>query len=300
LTSQPPGVDFYDRRHGLSRPSDEAACAMVADMAQAYIVYKDFPQVKQFAEDCLNDALLSWNYLATRGKPKDEHYFTAAALLFEATGREDANNVVKRLSDAILKKWPGHLNYGTYDVGLATYALSERPEVDRALQAGLRQYYKGYADTVVQASRSKGYNEPMIEGVVFSWGSNGHCISKSGVNLLMVNRFAPNPDYVDVARDALHWLLGRNAVNQCMVTGHGEPTLGPIYHSMYGPLGPGLPMPPGYLPGGIDASNCPGDSAYPAKCWRPDYTCWQLTEPSLGYQGPFTYLLGALTAMDRK
>jgi len=300
LTSQPPGVDFYERRHGLSRPSDEAACALVADMAQAYIVYKDFPQMKQFAGDCLNDALLSWNYLTARGKPDDERYFTAAALLFEATGRQDANDIVKRLSDTILKKWPGHLNYGAYDTGLATYALSERPEVDKDLQAALRRYYTGYADAVVQASRSKGYNEPMIEGVVFSWGSNGHCIAKSGVNLLMVNRFAPNPEYVEVARDALHWLLGRNAVNQCMVTGHGKPPLGPIYHSMFGPLGPGLPMPPGYLAGGIDAADCPGDSAFPAKCWRPDYTCWQLTEPSLGYQGPFTYLLGALTAMDRK
>jgi hypothetical protein len=84
-----------------------------------------------------------------------------------------------------------------------------------------------------------------------------------------------------------------------MVTGYGEPPLGPIYHSMFGPLGPGLPMPPGYLPGGVNTGNCPGLSVYPAKCWRPDHTCWELTEPSLGYQGPFTYLVGALTAMSR-
>ena len=296
---QPADVDFYDRRHGLSNPSDEAACALVADLSHAYMVYQRFPQERAFAEDCLKDALLSWNYLTTRGKPGEREFFTAAVFLFEATGRQDAHDVVKRLADGILNTWHGHLNYGVHNNAVAAYCLSERPEVDGALQARLRQYFQGYADAVVQASRSKGYNEPMIDGVVFSWGSNGHCIAKSGTNLLLVYRFSPKPEYLETARETLHWLLGRNAVNTCMVTGYGEPPLGPIYHSMFGPLGPGLPMPPGYLPGGVTAANCPGLSVYPAKCWRPDHTCWELTEPSLGYQGPFTYLVGALTAMSR-
>jgi endoglucanase len=300
MVQQPQGVDFYDKRHGLSDPSDEAACALVADMSLAYVVYKDIPQEKQSAEDCLEDALLSWQYLTTRGRPRDEDFFVAATMLFEATGRDDAHGVVKRLSDGIMKHWIGDLNYGAFNSAVAVYSLSERPEVDKALQARLRQFYQGYADVVVQAARSKGYNEPMIEGVVFSWGSNGHYISRSGMNLLMVNKFAPNPAYVETARDALHWLLGRNAVNQCMVTGHGDPPLGPIYHSMFGPLGPGLPMPPGYLPGGVNSGNCPGISVYTAKCWRPDIACWELTEPSIGYQGPFTYLVGALYAAGKK
>jgi endoglucanase len=295
VKEQPPGVDFFDRRHGLSGTTDEAACALVADLAHASLVYRDFPQERQFAADCLDDALLAWKYLTTRGKPDDEHMFTAAALLFEATGRQDANDVVKRLSEKIISTWSGHIIYGVYDGGLATYALSERPEVDKALQARLRDYYKGFADATVQAARSKGYSTPMFEGIVFSWGSNG-LISKAATHLLMVNRFAPDQQYVAVARETLHWLLGRNPVDVCMATGHGTPPLGPIYHSMFGPLGPGLPMPPGYLPGGPSVANCPGISNAPAKAWRPDWTNWVLTEPALGYQGPLTYLLGSLTA----
>jgi len=297
LAQQPEGVDFYDTPHGLSDTSDEAACALVADLAHAYMVYKEVPQERDFAEACLDDALLSWDYLNSASGVDGKHLFTAAVLLFEATGREDAHAVVKRLAPSILDTWMGHINYGVFDGGLATYCLSERPEVDEALQATLRHYYKTYADAVVAVARAKAYNTPMIEGVVFSWGSNGHCIAKSGAHLLMVNRFAPDEAYVETARDTLHWLLGRNAVTQCMVTGYGTPPLGPIYHSMFGPLGPGLAMPPGYLPGGPTHSNCPGISVYPAKAWRADYTSWQLTEPSLTYQGSFTYLVGSLAAL---
>ncbi len=294
------GVDFYDTPHGLSDTTDEAACALVADLAHAYIVYKDVPQEREFAEACLQDALLSWRYLLTASNVDEKHLFAAAALLFEATGREDAHDVVKRLAPGILDGWMGDINYGVFDGGLATYCLSERPEVDKELQARLRNYYKTYADAVVAAARAQAYNAPMIEGVVFSWGSNGHCIAKSGAHLLMVNRFAPDPAYVEAARDTLHWLLGRNAVTQCMVTGYGEPPLGPIYHAMFGPLGPGLPMPPGYMPGGPTSANCPGISLYPAKAWRPDWTCWELTEPSLTYQGSVTYLVGSLSALGGK
>lgn len=33
---------------------------------------------------------------------------------------------------------------------------------------------------------------------------------------------------------------------------------------------------------------------FPAKAWRPDWTNWILTEPDIGYQAPFVYLIGAL------
>jgi endoglucanase len=293
LVSQPKDVDFYDQRHGLSGTTDEAACALVANLAYASLIYRDFPTEKAFAKDCLDDALLSWNYLTTFGNPQEGPMFSAAALLFEATGRRDAQDVVRRLSASILKTWPGQIVYGNYDAGLATYALSARPEVDKALQAQFRDYYKGFADGVVRAAQSKGYNAPMMDGVDYVWGSN-RLIAKSAVQLLIVNRFAPDPQYVATARETLHWLLGRNPVNTCMVTGYGTPPLGPIFHHMYGPRGPGLPMPPGYLAGGVSPGDCPGISNAPTKAWRPDWTNWVLTEPSIGYEGPFTYLLGSL------
>ncbi|MFO8007756.1 MAG: glycoside hydrolase family 9 protein, partial [Candidatus Brocadiia bacterium] len=296
LTEQPAGADVFTERHGLSGTTPEACCAVVANMAHAHMVYRRFPSQAGFAGQCLDDALLCWERLRNLEEPPVRPAFTAAALMFEATGREDTHAMVRELAPEILSTWHGHINYGNYDAGLATYALSERDEVDPDLQAELRGYYRDYADAVVKASQANGYREPMIEGVVFTWGSNGSCIAKSGAHLLMVNRFAPDPRYVETARESLHWLLGRNPVDTCMVTGHGRPPLGPIFHAMYGPSGPGLAMPPGYLAGGPTNLECPGISRHPAKCWRPDHACWELTEPSLGYQGNLNYLLGALTA----
>ncbi len=293
---QPSGAAFWERRHALRPPSDAAACHLVADCAGAYMVYREFPAEREFAEACLGDALLSWDYLRTRGDPPRDDYFSAAAVLFEATGRDDAHQVLRRLAEGVLSEWPGRLTYGRMDVGVATYALSERPEVDPALQQRMRDYLRGYADAMVAASRARGYGEPMVDGVVFTWGSNG-LISKAGALLLLVNRFAPEPAYVETAREALHYLLGRNAVNQCMVTGYGQPPLGSIFHTMYGQVGhAGLPMPPGYLAGGVNQFDVAGISAWPAKSWRADPTCWSLTEPSIGYQCWLVYLIGALTA----
>jgi endoglucanase len=265
----------------------------VADMACANIAYRNFPKEQEFAGQCLDDALVAWKYLTTKAKPPDEEMFNAAALLFEATGRQDANDVVKRLGEKILGTWHGQFIYGDYDAGLAAYALSERPEVDKQVQARLRDFLKGFADDTVQTARAKGYNTPMIQGIGYVWGSNSR-IAKAAADLLIVNRYAPNPDYVTTAREALHWLLGRNPLNQCMVTGYGTPPLGAIFHSMFGPLGPGLPMPPGYLTGGVCADGCPGISNFVAKAWRPDWTNWVLTEPDIGYQAPLLYLIGAL------
>jgi len=296
---QPEGVSFYQRRRRLLPPTDEAACALVADCAYAYLVYRDIPGEREFAKQCLEDALLAWRYLKEKGKPQQAYLFSAAALLFEATGRGDAHAMVRRLADSIISTWHGHMVYGNYDCGVITYALSERPEVDRALQGRLRDYFRAYIDASLEAAHRRAYDSPMMDGVAFVWGSNGR-IAKIGAHLLMADRLWHDPRYVEAARGCLHWLLGRNAVSACMVTGCGDPPLGPIFHSMYGPLGPGLPMPPGYLCGGPSRPDAPHLSRYPARCWRPYYTCWELTEPSVVYQGSFTYLVGALASGGEK
>jgi endoglucanase len=292
---QPEGVSFYDIRRKLVEPTAESSLSFIANMAQAAIVYGRFPQEKEFADACLADAILAWEAMGKAGKPDESQHFTAAALLFEATGREDAHNVVKAGAGKIVQDWPGHINYRGHDIGLAVYSLSKRPEVDKATQKSLRDHYRRWADLAIEAAESRGYREPMMPGVEFTWGSNS-IIARSGAHLLIANRVAPSPRYVQGAQDALHWLLGRNPVNQCMISGHGTPPLDAVFHSMYGPIGPGLPLPPGYLAGGVNRFDAPGISAFHAKCWRPDHTCWQITECSIGYQGPFVYLLGALAA----
>jgi endoglucanase len=295
---QPPDVDFFDRRHRLVPPTDEGSCAVVSNCALAYLVYREFPSQQAFAEACLQDALLAWAYLASRGKPDEKALFTAAAVLFEATGREDAHDVVKRLAPAIMGIWHGQMVWDNYDCGVITYVLSERPEADEALRGRLRDHFLGYVDASLAAAKARGYDSPMMSGVVFVWGSNGR-IAKIGTHMLVANRLRPREDYVAAARDCLHWLLGRNPVDTCMITGYGTPPLGDIYHSMYGELGPGLPMPPGYLCGGPSHSDAPHLSANPAKCWRPAHTSFELTECSIGYQAPLVYLTGALAALGQ-
>ena len=296
LVQQPPKVSAYDQLHGLAMPTDAAACAFVSDMSLASVVYRDVPLYKQFADDCLQDAQLTWKYLTTEGKPPEKEMINAAALLFEATGSEDANARVGRLSDSVMKSGRDQLIWSDFDAGLVTYALSGRPEVDKQLQARIRAYLKAAADDTLKNAHSRGYETPMMSGVDYVWGSNGR-LARTANEMLFVSRFAPNPAYVAAARQALHLLLGCNAIDQCMITGYGTPPLGPLFSGMYGPMGPGHPpMPPGYLAGGVDCSGDPGISLYKAKDWRDDWTNFDLSEMDITYQGPMVYLLGALTA----
>lgn len=76
----------------------------------------------------------------------------------------------------------------------------------------------------------------------FVWASN-RVISSHGINLLMLYEITKNNEFLSIAEEQIHYILGRNAVNKCFVTGIGWNYPFKTHHRYVQPTGimiPGL------------------------------------------------------------
>ena len=178
-------------------------------------------------------------------------------------------------------------------MGLWTYALAHG-RTDKAAVDAIRQRTIAAAQAVVTRTRAAGYINSMKTSD-YVWGSNG-VAAGYGMYLLIANQFAPNRDYVDTARDNLHYLLGRNAFSLSWVTQLGE---NPFMHPHHRPSGSSkLPAPwPGLLSGGPNRGRndaalmaLPKDTP-PAKVYADELASYASNEICINWQAALVFLL---------
>jgi endoglucanase len=293
----------------------KSTCA-TADLAAvgaiAARVYK--PYDAKFAERALAAAERAWewsekfpNATFERNPPgihtgvyddndcSDERLW-AAAELGRATGEA-------RYNDYFLKNYAGFLpsldsppsvGWGSVaPMGLWSYALSTRKEVDAKAVAAIRERTVAAARAVVAQTRANPYRVSLLTKD-YVWGSNGVAASY-GEYLLIADRFQPDPNFVDAARDDLHYLLGRNTFSLSWVTQVGE---NPFRHPHHRPSAahPGSPW-PGLLSGGPNAGHgdritdkLPKDLP-PAKVYADDQDSYTSNEIAINWQASLVFLL---------
>jgi endoglucanase len=151
------------------------------------------------------------------------------------------------------------------------------------------------------------YPERLLSGANekdFSWGSNGMAASQ-GIVLLAAFRLTGDRGYLSAAAANLDYLLGRNAVGTCFVTGFGSRSPRRIHHRPS--LADGVDDPvPGLLSGGPhdglqDARDC-GDrytSRLPALAWVDHECSYATNEVAINWNAPLVYLAGAIEDLTR-
>jgi endoglucanase len=129
----------------------------------------------------------------------------------------------------------------------------------------------------------------------YVWGSNG-VAAQYGMDLLIANVIAPNPDFANAARDNLHYLLGRNAFSLSWVTRLGEHS---VEHPHHRPSGSGKQPGawPGLLSGGPNAGRqdavlaaLPKDLP-PAKDYADETASYASNEIAINWQATLVFLL---------
>ena len=271
--------------------SSTATADFCASMALAYEFYKDIDA--DFANTCMNAAKKSWDYLKAHPEfnfknptdittgdygdktDKDERYW-AACQMFRATGDASYLDGISTASTGL--DWSTVGDYG--NIALATM------DTDNALAASAKQALAKAASTAKSNVTASPYGSPITK---YNWGSN-MTIANAGITLAL------NGDR-DEANEVLNYLLGKNPLGTCFVTGFG--TVAPE-HPHHRPSMAKDAAQPGMLVGGVNSSledsaakaYCKGLPS--AKCYIDNSESYSTNEITIYWNSPLTYLL-ALT-----
>jgi len=300
---------------GTGAPPYKSTCAtadLAAVAAIAARVYK--PYDPQFAAQTLDAARRAWSWaeqhpdVTFRNPPgittgeygdwscKDERLW-AAAELWRTTGEAAYHQFFLENYAAYLPSLdsPPSENWSSLGpMALRSYALSRRKDVDAKAQAAISQRILQAARAIVAYTAASPYRVS-LQARNFVWGSNG-IAAQYGMDLLIANQIAPNPDFVNTARDNLHYLLGRNTFSLCWVTQLGEHS---VEHPHHRPSGSGKQPGawPGLLAGGPNAGRqdavlraLPRDLP-PAKIYADETASYASNEIAINWQATLVFLL---------
>ena len=131
-----------------------------------------------------------------------------------------------------------------------SWVLSQTPGVQS--ESLLTSRTVATADAIVKRAATHPFRIPLLERD-YVWGSNAVALNY-GLHLLVANKLAPNPRYVDAARDITRYILGNNPIGISFVTGAGERSVQNPHHRPS--AGDDVAKPwPGLLAGGPNRSN---------------------------------------------
>ena len=152
---------------------------------------------------------------------------------------------------------------------------------------------KNEADSIVAMANGNGYNISIYE---FPWGSNSDLIN-NGIILSMAYDFTGNTEYAQKSYEQISYILGKNPLNMCFVTGFGINSPQNI-HSRLSKAKNSLMI--GALVGGPDSyredivSTTVDASVPDAKVYVDDYECYTTNEITIYWNSALIHLLSRL------
>ena len=273
--------------------SSAATADFVAMMAMAARVFKPYDDA--YAARCLAAAQLSWKYL--RENPDDVPFVQgdfstggyqttdpddrlwAAAEMWQTTGDaaalKDLETRISHLKPLVASDW----DWGSVaNLGVYTYALSQRDGRDDALLTAVRKAIVADADALVAHSLADPYGRAMEN---YYWGCNG-TEARQALNIHAADLIQPNKAYGETIIRIVNHLFGHNVYGRSYVTGLGvNPPLHP--HDRRS-AADGIDAPwPGYLVGG----------GHTANDWVDKEEDYSRNEIAINWQAALVYLLAA-------
>ena len=303
--------DTDDGERYFTEWSTPATADFVAVMAMAARYFK--PYDKQYAQQCLDAAKVSWDFLQQHperklweqgdfstggyGTSDEDDRLWACAEMFETTGDK---TLLKQLEQLILAipqtikeaensdfKKPTGRGYISSDwdwgdvtnLGVWRYAMAKHKGRNKQLLADVRKAIVADAQHLVEVSKSNPYGYTLDK---FKWGCNG-VQARQAVNLHMADLIAPDAQYQKCLQGIAAYLLGNNVYQRSFVTGLGKNP--PLYPHDRRSAADGIANPwPGYLVGG---GHTPTD-------WVDEEADYSRNEIAINWQAGLVYLFASL------
>jgi endoglucanase len=311
--------------------STAATLNLAAVAAQAGRVWKTLDP--KFARRCATAAEKAW--AAAMKNPKvfapasgegggpyadthlDDEFYWAAAELFITTKRPEYRQFLS--SSPLYLKVPTVLHDGESDgtpssmtwqevSALGTISLAVVPNgLSAPDQRAARDAVVAAADEYLGILKKRGFRVPIDWGADnrAPWGSNSFLLNNLVV-LGLAGDFTEGRKYVNAVVAGMDYVLGRNAMDQCYVTGYGaRPLLNPHHRFWAYQSNQKYPKaPPGAVSGGpnsglqdpyVKAANMAGCPA--EKCFADNIESWATNEITINWNAPFAW---ALFYLDEK
>ena len=195
----------------------------------------------------------------------DDELFWAAAELFFATGKQAYMvKSVKSAPRGILP--PSWANVAA--LGFFAWLSPDRQlkgVTEEAMEGTAKSYLSSYASGLVKGANQSAFHAPYgADGSDFSWGSLGEQCAGQAILLVYAYLLDDNASFLTNAYRNMDYILGRNPLGYCYVTGLGVKSPLHPHHSLSVADGIEAPV-PGFLVGGPNGGQQDGQSvAYPS------------------------------------
>ena len=280
-----------------------AALDFSAVMAQAARVYKKYDV--RFSEKCLDASVSAWKWayknrdvyynapkdIVTgeyRGKSNTDEFVWAAIELFISTGNQSYLQNIDL--ENIKYETP---SWAKVDV-LGVISLLNS---DKAIESknSISKKFKQFIDTLAIKLENSAYK---ISNEKFEWGSNSEILNQS-LLLISAYKIYKERKYLEAAILNTDYILGRNPLNQCFVTGFGEKSPLHVHDRISEADGVYEPI-PGMVVGGAnpyfltDCGKEKYNSLLPALCYLDDVCSYSTNEIAINWNAPLAFVLSML------
>lgn len=293
----------------FSPVSATATASFAAVMAMAGRLYKKYDA--EFSEVCVSKAVKAWNWLVQHPDlpgfinppdvftgeygdedDRDERYW-AAAELYRTTEDAKFHEAFESLAQHEFSK----ISFGWADVGgygTISYLLNEKSNRNPALFEKLKELFISHAYELVERSEQDCYSVSITPDE-YIWGSN-MLVMNNAMHLLLANYLLEDPALKDCAAEQLHYILGKNAMDICYVTGFGERPIMDHHHRPSVADGVAAPI-PGLLSGGPNKGlqdECAKkylSGKPPAQCFIDNKDSYSTNEVTIYWNSPLVFVL---------
>lgn len=290
--------------------STTATADFAAVTAMAARIYKNIDPA--FSKSCLNASLKAWSWLEDNDRfvefknPVDvltgeygdnsgsDEISWAAAELFRTTEE-------KKYGDYFVKNFEANgFGLGWQNVSgfsAIAYMFSNSDKTDIKKSEEIIKSWIEKADMFVDTAEKDGYLLAMHK-MEYYWGSNMN-VANHAMHLLVADRLSNKEEYTEAVKNAAHYLMGRNTLSQCYITGFGSKQVMQPHHRPS--LGDTVRQPvPGLVVGGPNStlddnvSKSKLDGLAPAKCYLDDMSSYGTNEVATYWNSPTIFVFGYL------
>ncbi len=295
----------------LLYPETTSTADFAGTMAVASIVYEHID--RNFSRQCLNAAKKADYWLSQNPKhidlsnpegvnggvyrdasDTDGRFFAKTALwaaTFDTSYLEEAKKLYA--SDPACANglsWRDNGGYGRY----IFLSAKDADRIDAGFYKDMRASLIKEADSIMERlAYGNGY---LCSLYTYGWGSNGDALN-NGIVLSMAYDLTGNQKFQQAAGEQVHYVLGRNSLNVCFVTGFGSNYPKDVHSRIAKANKTSLP---GALVGGPDSYRedkytqaLPADTPE-AKAYVDTFDSWSTNEVTVYYNSALIHMLGRL------